>query len=136
MRLVLLVATFAGWAVPLASQQGMLLRPGRRVWIRTPDSSGNFTAGFKGTLEAVAGDTLLVRPYNGAAAVSVSRGGQARVLISRGRRSSPVLGAAIGAGLGVALGESLRCFAKTAYELAFSPVRRPTPTAMPKLSPS
>jgi len=75
-----------------------------RVWVREATGNGKYSHGVKGTLEGTSGDTLFIRPGNGAAAVAVSPREGRRILYYNGRRSSVGRGLLIGGGVGVVAG--------------------------------
>jgi hypothetical protein len=79
----------------------------RRVWVRELGGNGTYSHGVKGTLERTSGDTLFVRPDNGAAAFAVPPRGGRKILFFNGRRSSVGQGLLIGTGVGVAAGAIL-----------------------------
>jgi hypothetical protein len=89
---------------PVFAQTIVPPSPGQRVWVRSTKASGALDAGVKGTLEAVTGDSLRVRPTPAGPALSLAAGPQTRLFVFTGRRSSAGRGAAIGGVAGVLAG--------------------------------
>lgn len=106
MRCIMVLGALSGVGGSLAAQSPQADLD-RRVWVREPVGNGTFSHGVKGTLERTSGDTLFVRPANGAVALALPPRQGRRLLFSNGRRSSVGQGLLIGTGLGVAAGAIL-----------------------------
>lgn len=107
MRRLLLPLLLALLSAPLTGQTGPEPEPGQRVWIRTVTSPGRLDAGFKGTLERVADDSVRIRMAGSEEVRSLARGPQTRLFVFAGRRSSAGRGAAYGGGGGALAGAVL-----------------------------
>jgi hypothetical protein len=107
MRLIGMLVVLNGIGGSLAAQSPPTGDLGRRVWVREMAENGKYNSGVKGTLQGMAGDTLFVRPANGAATFALAPREGRKLFYYSGQRSSVGRGALIGTGLGVASGAIL-----------------------------
>jgi len=110
MRCIGVLAVLSGIGGSLAAQGPQAGDLSRRVWVREMTGNGRYNQGVKGTLEGTAGDTLFVRPGNGAPVFAVTPQEGRKILFYNGRRASVGRGMLIGTGVGV-LGGAILGFA-------------------------
>jgi len=104
MRWILLLAALSGSAEWAAAQSAPLVTMGSRVRLRLLSPSGSHTKTFDGTVEAVAGDTLTLRPRVGGTTQLYTPALDIQLFVLSGSRSSIVRGGAIGGAIGMLAG--------------------------------
>ncbi len=104
MRWILLLAALSGSAEWVAAQSAPLVTMGSRVRLRLLSPSGSHTKTFDGTVEAVAGDTLTLRPRVGGKTQLYTPALDIQLFVLSGSRSSIVRGGAIGGAIGMLAG--------------------------------
>jgi hypothetical protein len=104
MRWILLLAALGGSAEWAAAQSAPLVTMGSRVRLRLLSPSGSHTPTFDGTVEAVAGDTLTLRPRAGGNTRLYTPALDIQLYVLSGSRSSILRGGAIGGAIGMLAG--------------------------------
>jgi hypothetical protein len=104
MRWILLLAALSGSAQYVTAQSAPLVTMGSRVRLHVLSPSGSPTKTFDGTVEAVAGDTLTLRPRAGGNAQVYTPALEIQLFVLSGSRSSIPRGGAIGSAIGMLAG--------------------------------
>lgn len=104
MRSILLGSLLMLMALPALAQDSVVLVPGARVWVKSLAWSGRLIGGPRGTVRAIAGDTLFLEGADSTSITPVPLDSRSRVFIWTGTTSGAGRGAALGAGLGLVAG--------------------------------
>ena len=100
MRRLLLLAALGGPALPLCAQSPVV-SPGSKVRLRMPLEDGRYAHRYDGTVERIAGDTLIIRPNEGGASRFYTPNKQTQLLVLTENHPSVGRGAVIGGLVGV-----------------------------------
>lgn len=101
MRWLFVLAALGGPALPLVAQPQPAVAVGSKVRLRIPAGNGRFLPRFDGTVVAVSGDTLTLRPKQGGGSRIYTPSNEDQLLVVTSQRSAVGRGAVIGTLTGV-----------------------------------
>jgi len=101
MRWLFVLAALGGPALPLVAQPQPTVTVGSQVRLRIPSGNGRFFPRFDGTVVAISGDTLTLRPKQGGGSRIYTPSNEDQLLVVTAQRSSVGRGAVIGTLTGV-----------------------------------